>query len=239
MFINKQLLKVCAAASLFAVAGTADAVVVANLTSEAVNLGGDEFHDGPSIIAETGDLLETVGSIAAEGGSGDGVRNNTSTMFDGKINTSIANGAQTTANAGGYWGNGHFVEFDLDTSVNTLGYDISLIQVIQKGDSFRGGINVAISVRTVGGSYTSLINPADAGTANNVNMYSITNDSDPLVASGIDGIRFDFSNTATGSISGWTVYRELDVVGTATVPEPSSLALLGFGGLLIARRRCS
>jgi len=193
--------------------GTANAAPAATLTSEGKN---GEPHNGPLIVAASGDLLETVGSVAAEGGSGDSTRQNTSTLFDGSINTGIANGAQTAANAGGYWGNNHFVEFDLDTTTNTLGYDISLIQIIQCGDKFRAGINVDILVRQVGGSYTSLINPADAGTGSNVNMYAITNDSGPLIASGIDGVRFNFTNTAAGTISGWTVYRELDVVGIPT-----------------------
>jgi hypothetical protein len=140
-------------------------------------------------------------------------------MFDGKITTGTANGANSgdpdAPNAAGYYGTGHFIEFDLDTSTNVHGYDISLIQIIQRGDHFRPGIHVAVSLRQVGGSYTTLISPPDAGTGGNVNRYAITSGSGPLIASGIDGIRFDFSNTV-GTISGWTWYRELDVVGTPT-----------------------
>ena len=209
-FRTASIIVATAIAGFAFTATSAKAAPVATLTSEARN---GEPHAGPLISAATGDLLETVGSVAAEGGNGDGVRQNTSTLFDGSISTGVANGAQTAANAAGYWGDNHFIEFDLDTTTNAQGYDISLIQVIQSGDGFRGGINVAISVQPVGGSYTPLIAPDDAGTPSNVNMYAITDDSAPLIASGIDGVRFDFTNTATGSLSGWTWFREIDVIG--------------------------
>jgi hypothetical protein len=218
-------------------AASANAAVIATLTSEAVN---GSPHVG-TIQATVGDLLETVGSVVSgTGGGAVPTQHVTASLFNGKISTGVNNGANggdpDAPNAAGYYGTGHFIEFDLNTTINLLGYDISAINIIQRGDNFRPGINVAISVRPVGGSYTSLIHPSDAGTANNVNMYSITDDSGPFVATGIDGVRFDFSNTV-GTISGWTWYRELDVIGTATVPESSATALLGLGALALLRRR--
>jgi autotransporter-associated beta strand protein len=193
------------------------AAVIATLTSEAAN---GSPHAGPLINAVSGDLLETVGSVASESvGGAVASQHVTASLFDGKITTGTANGANggdpDAPNAAGYYGTGHFIEFDLDTTTNTQGYDISLIQIIQRGDHFRPGIHVTVSLRQVGGSYTTLISPPDAGTAGNVNRYAITSGSGPLIASGIDGIRFDFSNTV-GTISGWTWYRELDVIGTPT-----------------------
>lgn len=103
-------------------------------------------------------------------------------------------------------------------------------------DSFRPSINVAVSLRTVGGSFVEIHDTGAVGTGGNVNQVEITEDNGAaLLGSGIDSVRFDFGNPGLN----WTFYRELDVVGTATVvPEPTTTALLGLGGLaLILRRR--
>ncbi len=230
--MNQQIKTILPLAAFALTATYANAAVIATLTTEAKN---GEPHTGPSILATTGDLLETEGSVASEGGNGDGIRQNTSTVFDGSISTGIANGAQTAANAGGYWGAGHFIEIDLDITTNTLGYDISSITTIQVGDSFRPGQAYTVQLRTVGGSFSDLLTVPDQGTGGNVNQIVISDNSAPLLGTGVDGIRFNFAATGVG----WTVYRELDAVGTATVvPEPTTTALLGLGGLaLIFRRR--
>jgi hypothetical protein len=240
MKMNKSIKTSLSLAAIALTAASANAAIIATYASEDPNLGGDDFHDGP-IVASGTDLFQTVGTVAAEGGTGDGTRQNTSTLFDGLINTGIANGAQTIANAGGYWGPGHFIEIDLDTTTNTLGYDISSISTMQVGDGFRPGQGYTVQLRTVvGGSFSDLFTVPGIGTAENVNEAVISNDSGPLLGTGVDGIRFNFADSGNGF--GWTVYRELDAVGTATVaaavPEPTTTALLGLGGLaLILRRR--
>ena len=62
-------------------------------------------------------------------------------------------------------------------------------------------------------------------------------DTTGVLASGVTGIRFITSPTSTSAEVG--IIHEYDVFGTATVvPEPTTTALLGLGGLaLILRRR--
>jgi hypothetical protein len=59
-------------------------------------------------------------------------------------------------------------------------------------------------------------------------------DTTGVIATGVLGIQFRITNDL-----GQTVFNEIDVVGAATVPEPSAFALLGLAGmaLLIRRRR--
>ncbi len=50
----------------------------------------------------------------------------------------------------------------------------------------------------------------------------------------VTAVQFSFPSTQNGYVG----YRELDVLGTASTPEPASLGLLGLGGLsFLARRR--
>ena len=63
----------------------------------------------------------------------------------------------------------------------------------------------------------------------------LVTDDTGVLASGIEAIKFDFLATDG---NGSSVYREIDVLGSAAVPEPTTTALLGLGGLaLILRRR--
>ena len=67
-----------ATVALVLTASSANAAVISTLTSEAKN---GEPHTGPLIVATTGDLLETVGSVAAEGLSGSSNRQKHSVCF--------------------------------------------------------------------------------------------------------------------------------------------------------------
>jgi hypothetical protein len=64
----------------------------------------------------------------------------------------------------------------------------------------------------------------------------ISDNSGPLAAN-VDAIRFDFFTATGGLPSQESVYREIDIFGSATIPEPSSLGLLALGGTALLLRR--
>ena len=216
----KKALSITTLLATTAMVGSASAAIMAVETTEAIS--GDP-HSG-TIAALAGDLLETQGSIAAELESKPGEP--AALTINGSIETNSTNVFKG--------GSGAFIEFDLDTSVNTLGYDITSVSTIAAWNDARAGQAYTVSVRQVGGSFNTLFTHTGANVSNVVNRVMIS-DSGSVIAGGIDGIRFDFANAPSGL--NWSGYREIDLVGTATVPEPGSLALLGLGGLLVASRR--
>jgi hypothetical protein len=139
---------------------------------------------------------------------------------------------------------GSSVEFVLGAG-DGLGYDISGVTSFADWDG-AGFMNQSyeIYLRELGGSYalyttvdyqpsTTVTDPfLDQGGATKVNVT----DDLGLLGSGIDAIRFDFLDTYSED-NGGTVFSEIDVFGIATVPEPSSTALLGLGAMAIALRR--
>jgi len=134
--------------------------------------------------------------------------------------------------------NNSFVEFALDTTVNTLGYDISSIETYGGWhDNGRDRQSFKISISLVGSD--SFI---DFGSINSDPTFG-TNTSQPTALravfpanlTGVDAVRFDFFGNQENGYAG---YGEFDVIGLATVPEPSALAaLLGGSALLLRRRR--
>ena len=66
----------------------------------------------------------------------------------------------------------------------------------------------------------------------------ISGSSSPLGVN-VDAVEFDFSVVSGNASFKETVYREIDIMGTATIPEPSSLGLVALGGaaLMLGRLR--
>ena len=96
-----------------------------------------------------------------------------------------------------------------------------------------------------GGSFTLLLDDVEFqpftantdDTGGGSTKINITDDTGTL-ASGVEAIRFDVLDTVSND-GGGAVFSEIDVFGTATVPEPSALMVLSITGMVgtIAHRR--
>jgi hypothetical protein len=135
--------------------------------------------------------------------------------------------------------NNSFVVFTLDTSVNTLGYDITSIETYggwhdsgRDRQSFQVSISLAGSDAFIDFGSINFDPTFGVGTTEPTGVRAVF----PATLSGVDAIRFDFPANQENTYAG---YGEFDVIGTATVPEPGTalVGLLGGAVTLIRRRR--
>ncbi len=119
-----------------------------------------------------------------------------------------------------------FVTFDLGAL-----YDISMVNVFL-GWNDSGRDDAAFS--TVA-SYSKGGDNTGAITTPVTNLHSIvdTAGGTTAIASGVRYVQLHF----TDADNGWAGLAEVDVIGTAAVPEPSALFLAGLGGLAVISRR--
>ncbi len=155
------------------------------------------------------------------------------------------------------------ITVNFDISVNTLGYDITGIETIMGWNPNAGGRSnqgYSVVLGFVGGgsatlfsathwepnspsSYWTKVSFANSGGGTLFNDTISLNGGSAstgtgILATGVQSITFNISQDAAATSGGVVVAREFDVFGVATIPEPSSFALLGLGVLgLIARRR--
>lgn len=176
-------------------------------------------------------------------------------MFNGTIGD--AANANTNATDWVRFGTTNTITLNLDISTNTLGYDITGIDTIAgwiEGGGGRSDHGYSIELGFVGGGTATLINAqywAPNPSGEFWSVVSISNDGGGILNSDTvnnngGGALADANTLATGvqSIT-WTITdaanpsiaAEFDVFGVATVPEPSSTALLGLGGLALLLRR--
>jgi len=132
--------------------------------------------------------------------------------------------------------------YDLGTGANGFGYDITSLQSIADWENVNFGRQAwTLAVRTVGGGFE------DVATINYQPVLALDDDGgstkvtlSALNISGIEALRVTANEVNGGVNDGAFVWRELDVYGAATIPEPSSFALLaGMLGLtwVMLRRR--
>lgn len=205
--------------------GTAQAALVVG--SAQISLGN--VLPGP-VIAVSGDLLETsVASFSGEGGGN--VRN-------GTTGTAAENNGTNPAQI---WGQTTTI-YNLDTSVNTLGYSITGVNVFS-GWTDRSSQSYQLFYSLVGdAAFVQLGGDIIAGPGNGVTASVLTRTYDTTGAAfltGVDAIQFVQIDGPAALDGTNTVYREFDVLGTATVPEPTSFALVGLAlaGMCAASRR--
>jgi hypothetical protein len=213
---TKTSTRLAAIAGLALTATSANAAITYNSTNPEAGF-----------TVSSGDLLESA-TIADQSGWETGNGSDYNELTDGAYGSIYVSG---TLDIDGAWDNPAgtaTITYDLDLSGAALGYDItSIVSYAGWSSASLGQQVITVEYSVVGDAgWTSLGTGTNAGAASSSTKVTFGD----LTASGVDSIRF-----TSGS---WTVFREFDAIGTATVPEPSSAALLGLGGLaLIFRRR--
>lgn len=231
----------------------------ASVNGAIVSTTSTDGGNPPGLAVSGSDLLQTALSsslgfarLDTTGGSGaniGSVLNDGNWGTNNNVASSVGFGAGPQAN---------FVEFQLDTTVNVLGYDLTEIVVSAWWSSLRAEQYYGMEISYVGNaSFVELAplthyTPGSAGNTPGATQVSHLNSGGGVLdgtnlASGVDAIRFNFSGTSGLGVehnglggNDWHFYREIDVIGTPTViPEPSSLLLLGLGGGFLLRRRRS
>lgn len=153
-------------------------------------------------------------------------------------------GAPTEAQDVIYWNNPAPHTMTVLLTGSATGYDLTQITSIYGWQDTRtvySAQHYDVLVSTVGSSSYSLLLSVDydpfASNGEGSSQVVVTENSTGILASGVDAIRFVMrGDSSNPNVVG--VIREIDVFGSVTsVPEPSSMILLGLGSLLSVYRR--
>jgi hypothetical protein len=227
------------ASTLLALAGSAGAAVIVTGTS-----------NNSGFVVSAADLLQTqlggngtvVNNLTINTGennawSGPGPTFNTSPIATAGSLTDGVFATTNHASAGSYVIASGSITYNLDTSINTLGYDIQTIGIYTGWlNDGRDRVDVTVSFATVldPGTFVPLGLTTQDGGGQYESAVISESVSPNLLATGVKSIRFNFGASQENGGSG---YKELDVTGVATVPESSSALLGGLGLLALLRRR--
>lgn len=199
---------------LAAIAGLAlltDSTHAATITSHVTGTAGISTTDLLHNVAPTsGNMPGNAGYVADE-----------STFTDGLIGP--PNSQLNWITSAGH------LEYDLDTGASALGYDVNSLALYTGvfGTTFNA-LNVEVFTRKVGaGSFVSVGTFISDQTG--ANSSTLTIGTFGTDGQAIEAIRLEFA-ASNGMLS------DIDLFGTATVPEPGA-ALLGALGVLLLLRR--
>jgi hypothetical protein len=212
---------------------TRSVATVTPVSTDAVAPGGGTF--APFTVSNT-DLLQTSvasvsssGNFAIEGTGGVSILNNGQFSITGVAGTNpqLATGQ-----------NNSWVSFNLDTSVNAFGYDVTSIAGYGGwNDAGRDRQQYSVFVSFIGDPTYLLLGTVDHDVPGGPTTPSASSSvfTPAAALTGVDGIRFEFLGAQENTYAG---YGEFDVIGTASVPEPSTAMLLlgGFSAAAASRR---
>ncbi len=122
--------------------------------------------------------------------------------------------------------------YTLDTSVNTLGYDLSGITTYAGWDGQRYGQKYDLYAHQVGDDASTFsllknISYRPTAIAGGINNTKVAIAFESTEATGVDQLKFVFHREPGYD---WIGYREIDVMGVAIqTPEPSTLVMLSMG----------
>ncbi|HEX8310240.1 MAG TPA: PEP-CTERM sorting domain-containing protein [Chthoniobacteraceae bacterium] len=214
--------------SAFEVSST-DLLQAAGTTHINRNAAGDELTDTDSLFTRADGSDTTAGvSVLTDGAFG------------------VAGGTPTSrAASAGIAGQDSSpflsITYTFNTTINAFGYNLSEINIYTGwNDNGRDNPEYNLLYSTISAPDTFLqlasVNYTDGPGNVPASIKSSVTDTTSFVAQGVKSVRFEFPRQEND----WVAYRELDVIGVAAVPEPTSAMMLGIGtaGLIgMIRRR--
>jgi len=133
-------------------------------------------------------------------------------------------------------GTNQSLTYTLGTGPNGTGYTVSEFRAYSGWqDTGRARQDFTLTYSTVADPTTFIPLITYHGTANTLDELTVIKDDLGASIPGVYAIQF---KTGTDVQNGYVGYREFDLIGSPTVPEPASLGLLGLGAVAaLARRR--